>query len=84
MRVRRPTRPTFRRVYLQYLVGALPRVAQLVSSDAPAYTYLAESIQQWPDRRTIADWMGAAGWADVQVKDLTGGIVAVHRATRTG
>ena len=79
-----PTRPTFRRVYLQYLVGALPRVAQLVSSDAPAYTYLAESIQQWPDRRTIADWMGAAGWADVQVKDLTGGIVAVHRATRTG
>lgn len=79
-----PTHPTFRRVYLQYLVGALPRVAHLVSSDAPAYTYLSESIQQWPDRRTIADWMGAAGWADVQVKDLTGGIVAVHRATRTG
>ena len=79
-----PTNPTFRTVYLRYLVGALPRVARLVSSDAPAYTYLAESIQQWPDRRTIADWMRAAGWQGVQVKDLAGGIVAVHRATRRG
>ena len=79
-----PTNPAFRRVYLQYLVGALPRIARVVSSDAPAYTYLAESIQQWPDRRAIADWMGTAGWDDVAVKDLTGGIVAVHRATRRG
>ena len=79
-----PTNPTFRTIYLRYLVGALPRIARLVSSDAPAYTYLAESIQQWPDRRTIADWMRAAGWQDVQVKDLSGGIVAVHRATRRG
>lgn len=79
-----PTNPAFRTLYLRYLVGALPRIARLVSSDAPAYTYLAESIQQWPDRRTIADWMEAAGWGDVAVKDLSGGIVAVHRATRRG
>ena len=77
-----PIHPLFRRIYLQYLVGALPRVARVVASDAPAYTYLAESIQQWPDRRTIAGWMQAAGWTDVRVKDLTGGIVAVHRARR--
>lgn len=77
-----PTWSPFRRLYLQYLVAALPRVARLVSSDASAYTYLADSIQQWPSRRTIADWMEAAGWADVQVKDLSGGIVAVHRGRR--
>lgn len=79
-----PTHPAFRTLYLQYLVGALPRLARVVSSDASAYTYLAESIQQWPDRRTVADWLRAAGWADVQVKDLSGGIVAVHRARRPG
>lgn len=78
-----PTNPTFRTIYLRYLVGALPRLARVVSSDAPAYTYLAESIQQWPDRATIAGWMRGAGWQDVQVKDLTGGIVAVHRARRS-
>ena len=77
-----PTHPLFRRVYLQYLVGALPRIARVVSSDAPAYTYLAESIQQWPHRRAVAGWLEAAGWQDVQVKDLSGGIVAVHRGRR--
>lgn len=74
-----PTWPPFRRLYLEYLMKALPRVAEVVSSDPRAYTYLAESIREWPDRRTIADWMEAAGWRDVEVKDLAGGIVAVHR-----
>lgn len=78
-----PAWKPFRTVYLQYLVGALPKVARLVSSDAPAYGYLAESIRQWPDRRSVADWIEQAGWSGVQVKDLSGGIVAVHRATRT-
>lgn len=77
-----PTAPVFRRVYLEYLVGALPRIARLVSSDGPAYTYLAESIQQWPDRATIAGWLRDAGWGQVEVKDLSGGIVAVHRGRR--
>lgn len=74
-----PTWAPFRRVYLEYLMKALPRIAEVVSSDPRAYTYLAESIRAWPDRRTIADWMQEAGWSGVQVKDLTGGIVAVHR-----
>lgn len=77
-----PTWPPFRRVYLGYLVEALPRLARVVSSDAPAYRYLADSIQAWPDRRTIADWITDAGFDGCRVKDLAGGIVAVHRATR--
>ncbi len=78
-----PTNPTFAKIYTDYLVAALPRVARLVSSDAPAYTYLAESIMAWPDRATIAAWMGDAGFDDVQVKNLAGGIVALHRGRRT-
>ena len=76
-----PTWPPFRRLYLEYLMRALPRLAEVVSSDPRAYTYLAESIRAWPDRRTIADWMHDAGWTGVRVKDLSGGIVAVHRGT---
>jgi len=79
-----PTWRPFREVYRRYLVGALPRVAQLVSSSAPAYRYLADSILAWPDRRTIADWMASAGYAEVRVRDLSGGIVAVHRGVRQG
>jgi demethylmenaquinone methyltransferase / 2-methoxy-6-polyprenyl-1,4-benzoquinol methylase len=72
----------FRTIYTRYLVGLLPRMARVVSSSAPAYRYLADSILAWPDRRVIADWIEAAGYARVQVKNLSGGIVAVHRGFR--
>lgn len=79
-----PTWAPFRRVYLEYLMRALPQAARLVSSDAPAYRYLAESIRAWPDRRHVAGWMQRAGFDEVGVRDLTGGIVAVHRGVRRG
>lgn len=77
-----PTAEPLRTIYREYLMKALPKAANVVSSDASSYGYLAESIAAWPDRRAVADWMESAGWRDVQVKDLTGGIVAVHRGIR--
>jgi demethylmenaquinone methyltransferase/2-methoxy-6-polyprenyl-1,4-benzoquinol methylase len=78
-----PVWPPFRRLYTNYLVGALPRIANLVSSDGPSYQYLADSIRAWPHRRAVADWIEDAGFRNVRVKDLSGGIVAVHRAERS-
>jgi demethylmenaquinone methyltransferase / 2-methoxy-6-polyprenyl-1,4-benzoquinol methylase len=77
-----PTWLPFRTLYRRYLVGLLPEVARVVSSSPEAYRYLADSILAWPDRRTIAGWMEAAGYREVMVKDLAGGIVAVHRGFR--
>jgi demethylmenaquinone methyltransferase/2-methoxy-6-polyprenyl-1,4-benzoquinol methylase len=77
-----PTWGPFREVYRRYLVGALPRLARVVSSSASAYQYLADSILAWPDRRILAGWMDAAGFDEVRVRDLSGGIVAVHRGIR--
>jgi demethylmenaquinone methyltransferase/2-methoxy-6-polyprenyl-1,4-benzoquinol methylase len=79
-----PTWRPFREVYRRYLVGALPRLARVVSSSASAYQYLADSILAWPDRRTLAGWIDGAGYEGVRVRDLSGGIVAVHRAVRRG
>jgi demethylmenaquinone methyltransferase/2-methoxy-6-polyprenyl-1,4-benzoquinol methylase len=78
----RPTWRPLRTVYLEYLMRALPPVARAVSSNPDAYVYLAESIRAWPDQRAIADRLLAAGWSDVGWRDLTGGIVALHRASR--
>jgi demethylmenaquinone methyltransferase / 2-methoxy-6-polyprenyl-1,4-benzoquinol methylase len=75
-----PTWAPFRMIYANYLVAALPRVARLVSSNPAAYEYLAESIQAWPDQPALAAAIGAAGWADVEWRNLSGGIVALHRA----
>lgn len=77
-----PTAAWLRRLYLGYLMRALPRIARAVSSHPEAYTYLAESIREWPDRSTVAGWIEQAGFGDVAVRDLTLGIVAVHRAVR--
>lgn len=77
-----PTWEPFRRVYERYLVGALPRVAEIVSSSPAAYRYLAESILLWPDQAGLARWIAANGWGDVRYRNLSGGIVAVHRARR--
>jgi demethylmenaquinone methyltransferase/2-methoxy-6-polyprenyl-1,4-benzoquinol methylase len=77
-----PTWAPVRTVYVEYLMRALPGVARAVSSAPDAYVYLAESIRAWPDQRGLAAVLGAAGWAEVAWRDLTGGIVALHRATR--
>ena len=45
-----------------------------------AYEYLAESIQAWPDQPTLAEAIAAAGWQSVEWRNLSGGIVALHRA----
>jgi demethylmenaquinone methyltransferase / 2-methoxy-6-polyprenyl-1,4-benzoquinol methylase len=79
-----PTSRVFRTVYLEYLMRALPAVARRVSSNPDAYVYLAESIRAWPDQPALASRIAAAGWTGVEWRDLSGGIVALHRAVRTG
>jgi demethylmenaquinone methyltransferase / 2-methoxy-6-polyprenyl-1,4-benzoquinol methylase len=76
-----PTWAPFRIAYLNYLVAALPRIARLISSNPAAYEYLAESIQAWPDQPGLAAVIGEAGWRDVEWRNLSGGIVALHRGT---
>ena len=77
-----PTVPAFRRLYTNYLMRSLPAVARAVSSNPESYVYLAESIQAWPAQRALAERIVGAGWTDVQWRNLTGGIVALHRATK--
>lgn len=77
-----PTNPTFRTVYGEYLMRALPPVARTFSSNPDAYVYLAESIRAWPDQAGLADTMASAGWTGVQWINLSGGIVALHRGVR--
>ncbi len=79
-----PTWRPFRAVHARYLATAMPRIARLASSNPDAYTYLAESMQAWPTQPELAGWIAAAGWEQVGWRNLTGGIVCVHCATRPG
>jgi demethylmenaquinone methyltransferase/2-methoxy-6-polyprenyl-1,4-benzoquinol methylase len=77
-----PTNAAFRRVYLGYLMRALPVVARRVSSNPEAYVYLAESIRAWPNQADLAAIIAGAGWTSVAWRNVAGGIVALHHATR--
>ena len=78
-----PVNPAFRTVYMSYLMRSLPVVARSVSSNPEAYVYLAESIRAWPDQRALAARVAGSGpWTRVGWRNLTGGVVALHRATR--
>lgn len=72
----------FRTLYSRYLMGALPGIARRASSNPDAYVYLAESIRAWPDQANLAEIIRRAGWHDAEWLNLTGGIVALHRARR--
>ncbi|CAB4887593.1 MAG: demethylmenaquinone methyltransferase [Actinobacteria bacterium] len=75
-----PTLKPLRTIYTEYLMKALPAVATKVATNPAAYVYLAESIRAWPAQAELAEEILVAGFSEVQWRNLTGGIVAVHRA----
>jgi len=72
----------FRTIYTNYLMRLLPFIARITSSNPDAYVYLAQSIRAWPDQGALAARITAAGWSNVGWTNLTGGVVAVHRAVK--
>jgi demethylmenaquinone methyltransferase/2-methoxy-6-polyprenyl-1,4-benzoquinol methylase len=77
----RPMAP-MRPFYDLYSFKMLPLMGRLIAQDADSYRYLAESIRMHPDQETLAGMMRDAGLEQVQYENLTGGVVALHRATR--
>lgn len=77
-----PPGALFRAAYRFYNAQVLPRVARVAGTNGEAYDYLNESIRDWPDQRTLASWIREAGWIDVAYRNLSFGIVALHRARK--
>jgi demethylmenaquinone methyltransferase/2-methoxy-6-polyprenyl-1,4-benzoquinol methylase len=74
--------PALDRVYHRALHAGGPAIARALAQDPGAYAYLAEAIAAWPDQRALARMIGLAGWTGVAWRNLSLGIVAVHRARR--
>ncbi len=68
--------------YWGYLRYVMPTVVGRVSSNPDAYTYLAESIRAWPDQGELSGWIRGAGFTRVAYRNLTAGIVALHRGRK--
>lgn len=60
----------------------MPAMVKLSSSNDSAYDYLNESIRDWPDQQTLAGWLKRAGFTQVEHRNLTLGVVALHRGVK--
>lgn len=79
-----PVNAAFRTVYIEYLMRALPSVARAIATNPDAYVYLAESIRVWPGQEELAAIISGVGFRETEYRNLTGGIVALHRAVKAG
>ena len=79
-----PTNRFFRKIYFNYLLRSLPKIAAKTASNPAAYQYLAESILAWPSQSELAADMSANGWQKPEWTNLTGGVVAVHTGIKGG
>lgn len=77
-----PPNAVFRSLYSFYQSTVMPTLARAMSSNDVAYDYLIESIRDWPDQEAVGRMIAANGWTEVEYRNLTGGIAALHRAVK--
>ncbi len=77
-----PESDALQAAYDAFSFQVIPRLGRLVAGDADSYQYLVESIRKFPTQQAFADRIAAAGLERVQVRNLSGGVAALHSAWR--
>ncbi|HSK74176.1 MAG TPA: bifunctional demethylmenaquinone methyltransferase/2-methoxy-6-polyprenyl-1,4-benzoquinol methylase UbiE [Pyrinomonadaceae bacterium] len=77
-----PIVPGLRQLFNFYFSYILPRIGGAVSGSRGAYEYLPDSVSRFPDQKRLAEMMREIGFSDVEYKNLTGGIAAIHLGTK--
>ncbi len=75
----KPEHELLNKAYDFYSFNILPKMGELVAKDGESYQYLAESIRMHPDQETLKGMMENAGFEQTSFKNLTGGVVALHK-----
>lgn len=74
--------PGLKQVYDAYSFNILPTIGSMVAGNRDAYQYLVESIRRFPPQEELAAMVEAAGFSRVEVRNLSGGIAAIHSGWR--
>lgn len=78
----RPTFGPWRALYYLYLGTVLPFLGRVIAGQRESYEYLNASIRTFPRQEALAEELDSAGFSQVEWRNLTGGIVAVHVARK--
>lgn len=77
-----PVVPGFKQLFNFYFANVLPRIGGAVSGSRGAYEYLPNSVRKFPDQKELVKMMSEVGFENVEYKNLTGGIAALHIGTK--
>jgi ubiquinone/menaquinone biosynthesis methyltransferase len=77
----RPDNPLLRAAYLAYLTTVGSALGFALHRDPDTYRYIPESIRLYPGAAGVAAMMRNAGFAEVEVERLLGGLMAIHDAS---
>ncbi len=78
----KPSAFPFKQIYNFYFLKVLPLFGKTVSKDNHAYTYLPESVQQFPDGQDFLKYLKNAGYQNVSQKRLTFGIASIYSGNK--
>ena len=70
--------PGFKEIYDAYSHHLVPKLGQMIAGDEASYRYLVESIRRFPPMPQFAAMIREAGFAQVKVEPILGGLVAIH------
>jgi demethylmenaquinone methyltransferase / 2-methoxy-6-polyprenyl-1,4-benzoquinol methylase len=76
------TIPVLAEIYDAYSFKVLPKLGEIVAQDRAAYQYLVESIRRFPPQAELAERLQKVGFQQVSVRNLSGGIAAIHSGWR--
>jgi len=77
-----PILPGFRQAFQFYFTSILPGIGGAVSGSRGAYEYLPDSVSKFPDQKNLVAMMRETGFSDVEYKNLTGGVAAIHSGVK--
>jgi demethylmenaquinone methyltransferase/2-methoxy-6-polyprenyl-1,4-benzoquinol methylase len=77
-----PSLPVLKQAFNFYFANVLPRIGGAVSGSRGAYEYLPDSVSKFPDQKNLAMMIEQTGFVSVEFQNLTGGIAAIHTATK--
>lgn len=77
-----PQLPVFRQLYFFYFNHLLPFIGNIIQGQGRPYTYLRDSLVDYPNPEALADLFRQVGLKNVDYHNLQGGIVTVHRGEK--
>lgn len=70
--------PMMQKAYDLYSFNVIPRMGQVIAGDRDSYQYLVESIRKFPDQESFAQMIRTAGFDNVNFRNMTFGVAALH------